>query len=83
SVTVIMAFIFHSHIRIPQKRESERDLPFQSFSQTSDVGVIIKQNSTNLQKRKLPIQEQLENFSEQHWNPKYYTNLEDKQGQKD
>uniref|UniRef100_A0A8D2MDU5 Uncharacterized protein n=1 Tax=Zonotrichia albicollis TaxID=44394 RepID=A0A8D2MDU5_ZONAL len=53
------------------------------FIYTSDVGLIIKQNSTNLQKRQLPIQEQLEKLSEQHWNHKYYISLEDEHGQED
>uniref|UniRef100_A0A8C3PTN5 Uncharacterized protein n=1 Tax=Calidris pygmaea TaxID=425635 RepID=A0A8C3PTN5_9CHAR len=49
----------------------------------SGMGLIIKQNSTNLQKRQLPIQEQLKYPFEQDWNPKYYINLEDEHGQKD
>jgi len=47
------------------------------------VGLIIKQNSTNLQSRQLPIQERLKNLFERDWNSKYAVNLEDVQGQED
>ncbi|XP_009903012.2 5'-3' exonuclease PLD4 [Dryobates pubescens] len=50
------------------------------FVTTAGVGLIIKQNSTNLQR---PIQEQLKNLFERDWNSKYAVNLEDVQGQKD
>lgn len=47
------------------------------------MGLIIKQNLTNLQRKQLPIQEQLKNLFERDWNSKYAVNLEDVQGQKD
>ncbi|XP_065541424.1 5'-3' exonuclease PLD4 [Lathamus discolor] len=53
------------------------------FINTAGVGLIIKQNSTNLQRRQLPIQEQLKHLFERDWNSKYAVNLEDVQGQKD
>ncbi|NXR16015.1 PLD4 Phospholipase, partial [Semnornis frantzii] len=53
------------------------------FITTAGVGLIVKQNSTNLQGRQLPIQEQLKNLFERDWNSKYAVNLEDVQGQKD
>lgn len=53
------------------------------FITTAGVGLIIKQNSTNLQRRQLPIQEQLKNLFERDWDSEYAVNLEDVQGQKD
>ncbi|XP_025968291.1 5'-3' exonuclease PLD4 isoform X1 [Dromaius novaehollandiae] len=53
------------------------------FINTAGVGLIIKQNSTNLQRRQLPIQEQLKKLFERDWNSKYSVNLEDVHGQKD
>ncbi|XP_030307847.1 phospholipase D4 isoform X2 [Calypte anna] len=53
------------------------------FTSTAGVGLIIKQNSTDLQRRQLPIQEQLKNLFERDWNSSYAVNLEDVQGQKD
>ncbi|KAM6074341.1 PREDICTED: phospholipase D4-like [Chlamydotis macqueenii] len=53
------------------------------FINTAGVGLIIKQNSTNLQRHQLPIQKQLKNLFERDWNSKYAVNLEDVQGQKD
>ncbi|XP_052639325.1 5'-3' exonuclease PLD4 isoform X2 [Harpia harpyja] len=53
------------------------------FINTAGVGLIIKQNLTNLQRKQLPIQEQLKNLFERDWNSKYAVNLEDVQGQKD
>ncbi|XP_010019513.1 PREDICTED: phospholipase D4 [Nestor notabilis] len=53
------------------------------FINTAGVGLIIKQNSTNLQRSQLPIQEQLKHLFERDWNSKYAVNLEDVQGQKD
>uniref|UniRef100_A0A8D0EGR8 Phospholipase D family member 4 n=1 Tax=Strix occidentalis caurina TaxID=311401 RepID=A0A8D0EGR8_STROC len=50
------------------------------FINTAGVGLIIKQNSTNQQRRQLPIQEQLKNLFERDWNSKYAVNLEDVQG---
>lgn len=51
------------------------------FTNTAGVGLIIKQNSTNLRRR--PIQKQLKTLFERDWNSKYSVNLEDVQGQKD
>ncbi|XP_049684422.1 5'-3' exonuclease PLD4 isoform X2 [Accipiter gentilis] len=53
------------------------------FVNTAGVGLIIKQNLTNLQRKQLPIQEQLKNLFERDWNSEYAVNLEDVQGQKD
>ncbi|KFP87686.1 Phospholipase D4, partial [Apaloderma vittatum] len=53
------------------------------FVNTAGVGLIIKQNLTNVQRRYLPIQEQLKNIFERDWNSKYAVNLEEVQGQKD
>ncbi|XP_010210968.1 PREDICTED: phospholipase D4-like [Tinamus guttatus] len=53
------------------------------FINTAGVGLIIKQNSTNLQRQQLPIQEQLKKLFERDWDSKYSVNLEDVQGQKD
>ncbi|XP_027494143.1 phospholipase D4 [Corapipo altera] len=53
------------------------------FTNTAGVGLIIKQNWTNLQRRQLPVQEQVKNLFERDWNSKYAVNLEDVQGQKD
>lgn len=53
------------------------------FTNTAGVGLIIKQNSTNLQRRQRPVQEQLKDIFERDWNSKYAVNLEDVQGQKD
>ncbi|XP_013038556.3 5'-3' exonuclease PLD4 isoform X1 [Anser cygnoides] len=51
------------------------------FTNTAGVGLIVKQNSTNLRRR--PIQKQLKTLFERDWNSKYSVNLEDVQGQKD
>ncbi|XP_009945876.1 PREDICTED: phospholipase D4-like, partial [Leptosomus discolor] len=53
------------------------------FINTAGVGLIIKQNLTNLQRRQQPLQEQLKNLFERDWQSKYAVNLEDVQGQKD
>lgn len=53
------------------------------FTDTAGVGLIIKQNLTNLQRRQQPVQEQLKDIFERDWNSKYAVNLEDVQGQKD
>ncbi|RLW10508.1 hypothetical protein DV515_00001902 [Chloebia gouldiae] len=53
------------------------------FTDTAGVGLIIKQNSTNLPRRQQPVQEQLKDLFERDWNSKYAVNLEDVQGQKD
>lgn len=53
------------------------------FTDTAGVGLIIKQNSTNPQRRQQPVQEQLKDLFERDWNSKYAVNLEDVQGQKD
>ncbi|NXE39857.1 PLD4 Phospholipase, partial [Ptilorrhoa leucosticta] len=53
------------------------------FTDTAGVGLIIKQNSTNPQRRQQPIQEQLKDLFDRDWNSKYAVNLEDVQGQKD
>ncbi|KAM6311329.1 5'-3' exonuclease PLD4 [Aegotheles albertisi] len=53
------------------------------FINTAGVGLIIKQNLTNLQRRQLPIQEQLKHLFERDWNSEYAVNLEDMQGQRD
>ncbi|OXB59487.1 hypothetical protein ASZ78_008312 [Callipepla squamata] len=53
------------------------------FTTTAGVGLIIKQSSTNLQRRQQPVQEQLKSIFERDWNSKYSVNVEDVQGQKD
>ncbi|NXT85088.1 PLD4 Phospholipase, partial [Zapornia atra] len=53
------------------------------FINTAGVGLIIKQNLTSLQRRQLPLQEQLKNLFERDWNSNYAVNLEDVEGQKD
>lgn len=53
------------------------------FTDTAGVGLIIKQNSTNLQRRQQPVQEQLKDLFDRDWNSKYAVNLEDVQGHKD
>ncbi|KAM7023981.1 5'-3' exonuclease PLD4 isoform 2-T2 [Acridotheres tristis] len=53
------------------------------FTDTAGVGLIIKQNSTDPQRRQQPVQEQLKDLFERDWNSKYAVNLEDVQGQKD
>ncbi|XP_015721118.1 phospholipase D4 isoform X1 [Coturnix japonica] len=53
------------------------------FTNTAGVGLIIKQSSTNLQRRERPVQEQLKSIFERDWNSRYSVNVEDVQGQKD
>ncbi|KAM6360324.1 LOW QUALITY PROTEIN: 5'-3' exonuclease PLD4, partial [Alca torda] len=50
---------------------------------TACEGVIIKQNSTNPQRRQLPLQEQLRKLSGRDWKSKHAVTLEDVEGQKD
>ncbi|XP_025045120.2 5'-3' exonuclease PLD4 isoform X1 [Pelodiscus sinensis] len=53
------------------------------FSTTAGVGLIINQMSTDPQRKKPVIQEQLKNLFERDWNSKYSVNMEDLHGQKD
>ncbi|CAM4592090.1 unnamed protein product [Caretta caretta] len=53
------------------------------FSNTAGVGLIVNQTSTDPQRKKPVIQEQLKNLFERDWNSKYSVNMEDLHGQKD
>ncbi|KAJ6658011.1 hypothetical protein lerEdw1_001670 [Lerista edwardsae] len=53
------------------------------FSTTAGVGLIAKQSSSDPQKRKLLMQEQLQSLFERDWNSKYSVNMQDLPSQKD